>query len=124
MSIRDNLDFTFVRGDSFAIPVTMSNTSGDSPVPIDLSAATITSDIKLNVNSSTPTLSFTVTMTDAVNGQFTLSLAATDTATMKPTLDDGSNVYYYDCQFDYSSDGSNVKTEFGGTLTILQEVTV
>lgn len=118
---KGTLNLTIVQGDSFELPATITDNQ-TVPVAIDLSTTTITSDIKRNPKSSTADVSFTVTKTDAPAGEFTLSLSAVQTASLVATKDDESNIYYYDVEFDYG--GGNIKTEFGGTVTIVQQVTV
>lgn len=114
-------NITLVQGDSLSIPFTMTDSSV-VPVPINLTTATITSDIKRTPTSTVPDLSFTVTKTDAAAGKFTLSLTPTQTAAMRVTNEEESNIYYYDVEFDYT--GNNIQTEFGGTITVLQQVTI
>jgi hypothetical protein len=118
---KGTLNLTIVNGDSFDLPITMTDNQ-TIPVAINLTSATITSDIKRNIKSSLADLSFTVTKTNAAAGQFTLSLTAIQTATLKATKDDESNIYYYDVEFDYG--GGDIKTEFGGSITVVQQVTI
>jgi hypothetical protein len=110
-----------VQGDSISIPFTMTDDATPA-VAINLTSTTITADIKRNPKSTVADVAFTVTKTNAAAGQFTLSLTAVQTAALKATKDDESNIYYYDCEFDYGA--GNIKTEFGGTVTVVQQVTI
>lgn len=110
-----------VQGDSISIPFTMTDDATPA-VAINLTSTTITADIKRNPKSSTADLSFTVTKTSPSAGQFKLSLTAVQTASMIATKDDESNIYYYDVEFDYGA--GDIKTEFGGTITVIQQVTI
>lgn len=118
---KSTYDFTITQGDTFSLPVTITD-NADTPVAINLTSATITADIKQNVKSTGALVSFTVTMTNAAAGQFTLSLTAANTLALPVTKEDGSNVLYYDVEFSYSS--TNIQTEFGGQITILEQVTI
>lgn len=79
---------TRVRGDDWAIAGTIS--AGGAPV--DLTSATITSQIRRTADSATVTETFTVTKTNAAAGEITLSLSDTETALIKP------GAYVYDLQ--------------------------
>lgn len=118
---KGTLNLELVRGDSLSVPCVMTDNQ-TVPVAINLTATTITSDIKRNKSSTVADLSFTVTMTDAVNGEFTLSLTPEQTVLLKVTKDDESNIYWYDVEFDYGS--GVITTEFGGTITVIEQVTI
>jgi hypothetical protein len=112
-------NFTLTQGDSVAIPVQILDNLGD---PIDLSTTTVIADIKEQVRNLDALLSFVVTMTDPVQGMLTLSLTPTMTADLPVTKLNESNILFYDVQFVYQAD--IVKTEFGGKITVLQQITV
>lgn len=114
-------DIELTQGDTFSLPITLTDNATPA-VAINLTSTTITSDIKQNVKSTGALVSFTVTKTNASAGQFTLSLTAAQTAALAVTKEDGSNILYYDCEFEYSP--TNTQTEFGGTITVLQQVTI
>lgn len=68
--------YTFKRGDDFSIPMNLTD-PGNADAPVDITGWTITSQVRYakelidNLN---------VTVTDAANGLFTISLGYTDTA--------------------------------------------
>lgn len=79
---------TRVRGDDWSIPGTLE--SGGTAV--NLTGATITSMIRPNVESSTLTETFTVTVNSAAAGTLTLSLTDAETQVIDP------GTYAYDIQ--------------------------
>ncbi len=64
------------QGGDFAQPFIVKDSAGD---PVDLTGWTISVTAR-NIDDPEDTFDFTVTITDAVNGAFTISLAAVDTA--------------------------------------------
>lgn len=114
-------DIELTQGDSFSLPITITD-NATIPVAINLTSTTITADIKQHVKNTAALVAFTVTITNAAAGQFTLSLTPTQTALLPVTKDDESNILHYDVEFAYSV--SNIQTEFGGTITVLQQVTI
>lgn len=114
-------DITLTQGDTFSLPITMADDQ-DPPQAIDLTSTTITADIKQNPKSAGALESFTVTKTNAAQGEFTLSLSAAETAAFPVTKDDSSNILYYDVEYTYSP--TNIQTEFGGTITVLRQITI
>jgi len=109
---------TIVQGDDKSWPITFTDSAGD---PVDLTGSTFSGKFKKEF--STPdadAVSFTFTDVDLANGQFTMSLAAADTAalTIKPT----DKSFVFDAQVTYS--GGQVETFMRGYLIINPEVTV
>ena len=94
---------TRVRGDDWAIPGVIA----DSDTPVDLTGATVTSQLRRHTEAATATATFTATVTDAVAGAVTLTLADTVTAAIDP------GVYTYDVQV---VDGSITTTYGAGSL--------
>jgi len=80
---------------------------------LDLSSATITSMLRSDYDSTTP-ISFTITPISLVNGQFTLSLTATQTAALE------AGRYVYDVKY---SIGSSVARIVEGLVVVNPSVT-
>ena len=80
---------------SWSLPVTLKDENG---VVIDITSSTVKAEIRETTETATVTQAFTVVLTDATNGLFTLSLTAVQTK----ALDFGNKNYLYDCIILYS----------------------
>ncbi len=108
-------NITIYRGDNFSYPITLQTTGG---VAINLTGATITSQIKNTPDDVTALISFTVANTALSSGQFTLSLTSTNTASL--SFSNGATGVY-DVQVVDS--GGNTTTYLAGTVTLTKDVT-
>lgn len=72
----DKVTYEFIRGDDFNIPMTLTDPE-DSGNPVDITLWTVASQIRYSKKLIDNVI---VTVTDAVNGEFTLSVAKENTA--------------------------------------------
>lgn len=100
-----------VRGDTVTIVVTMT-TNGTTP--IDITGRTYSSMVREDYDSTSPSATFTCTVTNGAAGQVTLSLANTSTAALEP------NNYVWDLQENASG---VITTVLGGQFIVLPDVT-
>jgi hypothetical protein len=114
----NSYDIEITQGDDYQIIFDFKDSDG---VAIDMTGATAEAQIKLVPSSDVIVASFTLDVSNLATGRIIMSLPDETTTTMKVTKDDASNIYYYDLQVTYS--GDIVKTEVGGTITILPQVT-
>jgi hypothetical protein len=105
-------NITLYRGDDFSYPVTIQV----GGVALNLTGATILSQIKVTTEDATPAVSFTVGSIVAASGQFTLSLTGTQTAALTALLSGG----VYDVQITLG--GVNT-TYLAGSVTLTKDVT-
>lgn len=54
----------------------------DVLVPVNLTGATVVAKMKKNIGDSTPVITFTTSIVDAVNGKYSFSLTAAQTASL------------------------------------------
>lgn len=113
------LDLTITQGDLFELPIVMKD---GNDAAINLSTAVIKADIKQVKTASTALLTFTITPVNLAQGSFKISLSSVQTAALKATKPDNSNILYYDLQVNYG--GGDIKTELAGTITIIQQITL
>jgi hypothetical protein len=108
-------DVTMWSGDDIALVVTVTT---DGTTAVDITAYTINYVLQNAVDQYTQRVSKAtggsgITITDAINGEFTVTLADTDTSTY-------SGTYYHEAQV---TDGSGNKyTVMTGTVTIKKDV--
>ena len=133
-------DITFVKGDDFsqtyqlstasAITTLKPNTviSGNTVIggvtftPLDLTTASVAAQIRRTVSTTSTSVetllaSFSITLDDAVNGIFTLSLPHTTTANI--TINENASDAY-DVQV---TNGNVVTTYISGSVSVVQDVT-
>lgn len=108
------VDIHFVQGDTFrrTLFFYQLDVDGVTQIPENVSTWTITAQIRRRA-SSTTAIDFAVDMTDAANGNVTISITAAQAATLA-----ASNVW--DLQRTLSGD---VRTLLAGTVTADREVT-
>jgi hypothetical protein len=75
------VDITIDQNATFLMRVTLTDISVDPNVPVDLADCTIASQIRQYPHRGV-VATFTPDITDAVNGKFSLSLTATETASL------------------------------------------
>lgn len=98
------------QGVTFSTAITISDDAGN---PVDLTNATLASQVRRSFTSTTA-YPFTITIADAVNGSIILSMTATQTAAMQ------AGRYVYDAQYNI---GGIVTRFLKGLVTILPAVT-
>ena len=110
------LNFTMHSGDSKNIIVTVKD---ENDAVVDITGATVDWQMARSQNSATPDLvkSTTggngITLTDPVNGVFTVALDATDS-------DDFIGAYYHEAQV--TDAGGKISTVIIGTITVLTDL--
>lgn len=104
--MRDNQNFTHVRGDTTTLRIAVLGVDGD--------AATLTgATVSAMWRTAAGALALTKTGTVATGGIITIAITAADTAALLGEYD-------YDVQVTL---GSNVLTVTGGTMTVIADVT-
>ena len=104
-------DFTMWSGDDKSIVVTITT---DGTTAVDITAYTVNYTLQTAVNDTTVQVTKAtggsgITLSDAINGEFTVTLDDTDTAAL-------SGIYYHEAQV---TDGSaNKYTVMTGTVVI------
>lgn len=110
---RDRYNIMLFKGESFALAVALKDKNGTA---IDLTNATLTSQCR-DKSSNAILFSFNCTVTaPATNGQFSLSLGATTSATLTPQKNAS-----YDVKISWAN--GTVKKYLGGDVTIIDTVT-
>lgn len=110
MAVVKNLNF--VKGDSFALVITMTYNGA----PLDLTGRTYESYIrKVPTSDGTPNAIFDCVLTDAAGGELTLYLLPTQTDDLR-----GDTKYFWDLQQD---NAGVITTILTGTVTVIQDVT-
>ena len=104
-------NYTMFSGDSKVITVTVTDADGAA---VNLTGATISYVIFDDGSATiTKTVGSGITVTDAAAGTFTITLAASDTASL-------AGAYYHECQVTDSS--GNISTIFTGTVTMNEDM--
>lgn len=104
------------QGDDKSWPVTM--TTPGSPSTVDLSGVTLSGDIRAEYDSSVVG-SFTFTETDLANGQFSIDISKTTSASLPVT--GARTSFVFDIQIDYPS--GDRSTPITGYLIVQREAT-
>jgi hypothetical protein len=104
-------NFTLEQGSTFSRVITVQENSA----AMDLSGYTARMQMRSTHDSSTVTLSFTASVTDATGGQITLSSSATTTAGIE------EGIYVYDLEIESSA--GTVTRLMEGQVTVTPEVT-
>lgn len=99
------------QGVTFSTEITIADDFGN---PVDLSNATLASQVRKSFISTTAWL-FTITVTDPTNGVVVLSMTADQTGAMKPGR------YVYDAQYQLTN--GNVVRFLKGIVTIFPAAT-
>jgi hypothetical protein len=100
------------RGDAFAMLLRLWEDTAKTD-PADLSAAIVTAQLRLTVDTSTVVASFEVSVED---NAIHLVLAPAITATMPPKS-------VFDVQVDWVGDGTSIQTVLAGDFTLAPDVT-
>ena len=101
--------FSHKRGDTFELSASLENEG----TPVDLTNFTITSQIRDKDDSLLQPL--TVTVTDAVNGEFTLSATAAETETW--------GVEQYQCDIEFVEGSGEVNSSETFTINVIKDIT-
>jgi hypothetical protein len=109
------LSFEFKRGDSFNLSGTVTDADD---LPVDLTGYTITSQLRSQTGALIQT--FTVTVTDAANGLYTISAPATGTAPNTGTDIWPIGTAKFDVQF---AVGAEVTSSETVTLKVVEDYT-
>jgi len=118
----DTISLGFIHGDDVTYPVTITGpASGFVHTPIDLTGATIKSDIRKEYGTSV-LASFTINLTDLSNGKFELYLDAATSATLPQNSKGRVNSFVFDVEVTFAS--GNKDTIISGYLKVTNEVTV
>lgn len=113
------LNLDFYQGDRFRKTFEFKSVNPDTGVeePFDLTPHTIQAHIKRNF-SDIDFVPFTVTMVDALNGEFEISLTSTTTRDML------AGNYVWDLEIIENNDLENIWKLMVGQITLRDEVTV
>jgi hypothetical protein len=107
-------DFRLVQGEGFSRAMTI--TSDGSAV--NLTGYTITAEVRLTpTTGGSAAATFTTSITNAANGQFSISLTGTQTA----ALSDTGGIYYYDLKLKPS--GGEPRVYMTGRILVRARVT-
>lgn len=106
-----HLDIVVEQGSTFSRVITIKDSTG---TPVNISTSTFRGQIRKRYKSETPEAEFTLTVTDAVNGQLSMSLTDAQTA----AIDSGE--WVYDVEW---VNGDAVGKLLYGTAYIQPEVT-
>lgn len=113
---------TFYQGQTETRTVTVEDGNG---TPIDLTGCTIAGQMRLKPEDRENILAFTCTITDAVNGEYTFSLTATQTSSIPVQPSGGAHrkmtQYAYDIEITYPSGRKERNLE--GVIDVSPEVT-
>ncbi len=107
-----NYDITIYKGDYFQLPIVIKDSTG---TPMNLTGYTAKSVLKTGYDDPGG-VSFTCTITDAVNGAVTLFLSSSVTTTLL------AGTYIYD--FQLTSSLNETRTYLAGDVTVINEVTI
>jgi hypothetical protein len=105
-------DIAHYRGDTLTVAIRLWEDDAKTD-PADLSAATVTAQVRASASAKTPVATFGV---EVAGNQVTLTLPP-PAAQLLPTK------AVYDCQVDWQSDDVNVQTVLRGALTADPDVT-
>lgn len=113
----DTPSLQFVQGETVSFPVTVTDSLG---VPIDLSGATIKSDIRKEYNTDV-VASFTIEETDLLNGQFALTMTSVTSEALPMNTTGRITSFVFDVDVYYP--GGNIETIISGYLKVVRGVT-
>jgi len=114
------LDLVIEQGVTFGMTITVKDSTG---TVINITGYTFRGKIKESAQDVSATEDFTCTITDAVNGVFTVGLTAAETAALAATGDtyDEYSSYVYDIEM--VSATSEVTRLLNGAISVSPEVT-
>lgn len=114
------LDLVIEQGTTFGMTITVKDAND---TVINITGYTFRGKIKESAQDATAVEEFTCTITDAVNGQFTVGLTATETAALVATgaAYDSYTSYTYDIEMVDSSGA--VTRLLNGSVSVSPEVT-
>lgn len=114
----DTISLDFVHGDNVTYPITLKDAAGGA---IDLTGATVKSDIRKEYNTGVIT-SFVPNYTDLANGAFELVLSQASSTLLPQSKRGRINSFVFDVEILYA--GGNKDTIISGYLKVTNEVTV
>lgn len=85
-------NITIVKGDDYTHVVTLNTRTGSTLNPVNITGRTYTAQLRRVKTQDTVDATFTCTLSDAVNGEITITLGHTDTAALRV------GTYYWDLQ--------------------------
>jgi hypothetical protein len=107
-------DITIVRGDDYTHVVTLNTRTAGVLTPVNITGRTYTAQIRKNKTQDSVDATLTCSVTDAVNGEITITLANTTTTNLRP------GTYYWDLQ----QNASGVRnTILRGKAEVVSDVT-
>jgi len=114
------LDLVIEQGATFGMTITVKDANG---TPVNITGYTFRGKIKESAQDASAVEEFTCTITDAVNGVFTVGLTAAETAELTATGDtyDEYSGYVYDVEM---VDAATLVTRLlNGAVSVSPEVT-
>lgn len=103
-----------IKGDDYSHIVNLQTRTGNVYTPIDITGRVYTAQIRKVKAQLVPDAAFTCVVTDAVNGEITISMASEITADLKV------GCYYWDLQQDASG---VINTILSGEATVVSDTT-
>lgn len=112
------ISLNFNQGETKSFPVTIKDK--DTGTPIDLTGATITSDIRKEYNTAV-VASFTITETDLANGSFSLDISSTVSEALPMNSKGRITSFVFDVDIKYVN--LDIATPISGYLKVTRQVT-
>jgi hypothetical protein len=103
-----------IRGDDYSHVVTLNTRSGTTVTPVDITGRTYTAQLRKALSQTSADATFTCTVTDAANGEITITMSHTITAALTP------GCYYWDLQ---QNAGGVLNTILGGKAEVVTDAT-
>ena len=114
-------DFVIEQGATFSRQITWKDTTGAA---VNLTGYTIAAKVRRKTSDSQPVIALTCTVTNAANGQFTISLTATQTAGLPVNNGNDGEKLLLPCVYDIEAiTGSTVYRLLEGVANISPEAT-
>lgn len=114
-------DLTIEQGATLSIPMIWQNEDGTA---VNLSGYTLAGKIRRKVTDPSALVSFTITVTNAANGAFTVSLTATQTGSLPISNNQDLGKENLNCVYDIeATTGSTVYRILEGLAIISPQVT-
>lgn len=107
-------DIEIIKGDDYVHVVTLNTRIAGVVTPLDITGRTYTAQIRKVKTQTTPDATFTCTVTDAANGEITITMANAVTATLRV------DCYFWDLQQNASG---ILNTILAGKATVVSDVT-
>jgi hypothetical protein len=107
-------DIEIIKGDDYVHVVTLNTRIAGVITPLDITGRTYTAQIRKVKTQTSPDATFTCTVTDAANGEVTISMPNATTSTLR-----------VDCYFwDLQQNASGIRnTILAGKATVVSDVT-